>query len=81
MAGLIGKAVTRGRIQYIVALDPAGPLFNFSDANSRVNATDGVYVEVMHTNYGELGFREPVGQTDFYPNFGVNIILSFRDRD
>lgn len=53
-----------------MALDPAGPLFNFSDPNNRVDAGDGVYVEVIHTNYGQLGFREPVGQADFYPNFG-----------
>jgi pancreatic triacylglycerol lipase len=51
-------------------LDPAGPLFSLNDPTDRVASTDGVYVEVMHTNGGLLGFREPIGQADFFPNFG-----------
>lgn len=70
VAGFTGKAVTRGVIEYIVALDPAGPLFNLRDPKNRVAATDGVYVEVIHTNSGQQGFRSPIGQADFYPNFG-----------
>lgn len=69
-AGLVGKAVTRGRIQVILALDPAGPLFSLANPDERVAPTDGVYVEVIHTNGGLLGFREPIGQADFFPNFG-----------
>lgn len=62
--------MTRGRIQVILALDPAGPLFNLVNENERVAPGDGVYVEVIHTNGGVLGFREPIGQADFFPNFG-----------
>jgi pancreatic triacylglycerol lipase len=29
-----------------------------------------VYVEIMHTAGGSLGFGLPLGQADFYPNFG-----------
>lgn len=57
-------------IQKIVALDPAGPLFSVGDVDGRVDANDGVYVEIIHTNYHMLGFREPIGDADFYPNFG-----------
>lgn len=28
------------------------------------------YVEVMHTNGFTLGFGKPLGQADFFPNFG-----------
>lgn len=70
IVGLTGKQVTRGRIQKIVALDPAGPLFSIDTPNERVNRGDGAYVEVIHTNYHMLGFREPIGDADFYPNWG-----------
>lgn len=89
VVGLAGKSVTRGRIQVILSLDPAGkkfetkwissflrnfhvtgPLFSLNNPDGRVADTDGVYVEVIHTNGGTLGFREPLGQADFFPNFG-----------
>lgn len=70
IVGLAGKAVTHGQIQKIVALDPAGPLFQLGSPNDRVNVGDGAYVEIVHTNYHMLGFREPIGDADFYPNFG-----------
>lgn len=53
-----------------MSLDPAGPLFSLDRPDQRVAPTDGVYVEVIHTNGGLLGFREPIGQADFFPNFG-----------
>lgn len=28
------------------------------------------YVEIMHTAGGSLGFGEPLGHADFFPNFG-----------
>lgn len=71
IVGLAGKAVTHGRVQVIMSLDPAGPLFSLDNPNERVAATDGVYVEVIHTNGGGIGFREPIGQADFFPNFGA----------
>lgn len=48
----------------------AGLLFSLDSPSERVTPTDGVYVEVMHTNGGLLGFREPIGQADFFPNYG-----------
>lgn len=61
---MAGKALTRGRVQVITSLDPAGPLFSVNSPNERVEPTDGVYVEVIHTNGGTLGFMEPIGQAD-----------------
>jgi pancreatic triacylglycerol lipase len=68
--GMAGKAVTRGRIQVIMSLDPAGPLFSLNNPATRVAPTDGVYVEIIHTNGGLQGFLEPIGHADFFPNFG-----------
>lgn len=39
-AGIVGKKVTRGRIQTIFALDPAGPLFHMNSPDERVTPTD-----------------------------------------
>ncbi|XP_021709531.1 phospholipase A1-like [Aedes aegypti] len=71
VAGISGKAVGGGRISTIVALDPAYPLVSFWDQNSRVFRDDAQYVEVIHTSGGYLGFLEPIGTADFYPNGGV----------
>lgn len=51
-------------------LFPKGPLFQLNDPDNRVSENDGVYVEIMHTNGGTLGFREPIGHASFFPNFG-----------
>lgn len=45
-------------------------MFSVGNPSERVAATDADYVEVMHTNAGLQGFLEPIGQADFYPNFG-----------
>jgi hypothetical protein len=34
-----------------------------------------VYVEIIHTNGGTLGFGEPIGQADFYPNGGLKLLI------
>jgi pimeloyl-ACP methyl ester carboxylesterase len=69
-AGITGKRVTRGRLHTVVALDPALPLFSMNAPNERVAPTDAEYVEVIHTNAGLLGFDQPIGIADFYPNWG-----------
>jgi pancreatic triacylglycerol lipase len=38
--------------------------------NERLASSDGDYVEVIHTNGWTLGFGEPIGQADFFPNWG-----------
>lgn len=53
-----------------MALDPAGPLFPFDDPTQRTAPADAVYVEIIHTNAGALGMREPIGHASFYPNGG-----------
>lgn len=70
MSGAVGKRVTRGRIANIVALDPAGPLFTIDRPEERLHFTDADYVEVQFTDIGRLGFSQPIGHANFYPNYG-----------
>jgi len=70
IAGLTGKRVARGRLQSVVAMDPAGPLFSMNSPTERVHHTDAVYVECIYTDQGGLGFDEPLGHANFYPNWG-----------
>jgi hypothetical protein len=71
-AGAAGKRTSRGRVQSIVSLDPAGPLFTVGDSANRVHHTDAVHVENIVTDAGNLGFSNPIGHANFYPNWGVN---------
>ena len=47
-AGIVGKKVTRGTIQTIFALDPAGPLFNMNAPNERVTPNDAGTDFLLH---------------------------------
>ncbi|XP_077536290.1 pancreatic lipase-related protein 2-like isoform X2 [Haemaphysalis longicornis] len=57
----------------ITGLDPAGMLFE--DTNVSLSRHDAKFVDVMHTNMGDiktlqLGLRGTQGHVDFYPNGG-----------
>ncbi|XP_063827804.1 lipase member H-like [Ostrinia nubilalis] len=67
---LVGNAgrETGAQVRRITALDPAGPLWGGD--RERLVETDARYVEVMHTNTLFLGFTDPCGHADFYPNGG-----------
>uniref|UniRef100_A0A182J845 Uncharacterized protein n=1 Tax=Anopheles atroparvus TaxID=41427 RepID=A0A182J845_ANOAO len=68
VAGNVGKWQS-GALGTIIGLDPALPFFA-GNAPDRIRDTDADYVEIIHTNGGALGFLEPIGDADFYPNFG-----------
>lgn len=68
-AGYAGRSLGTYSIEGIVALDPAAPLFDWKTA---VYATDAKYVQVIHTQTGLVGYRDPLGHADFYVNFGDN---------
>lgn len=55
----------------LTALDPAGPLWLLD--RQRIVPSDGVYVEVIHTNTAFYGFTDACGDTDFYPNGGIHM--------
>ena len=68
VAGIAGKTVRRGRINTIIGLDPAGPLFDINRVDTRLDYRDAQYVEIIHSNGQFSGFRLPMGHADFYPN-------------
>ncbi|XP_072280374.1 pancreatic lipase-related protein 2-like isoform X2 [Pyxicephalus adspersus] len=73
VAGEAGKR--RPGIGRITGLDPAGPYFQNTPPEVRLNPEDAVLVDVIHTNGWSLhsfgfGMLEPVGHLDFYPNGG-----------
>lgn len=75
VAGAAGKRTVRGLVEFIVGLDPAGPLFSVDDPANRLHHTDANYVEAIITDGGRLGFIHPVAHANFYPNW---VKMSFR---
>ncbi|CAG5122260.1 unnamed protein product [Candidula unifasciata] len=73
VAGYAGEKIPDlGRI---TGLDPAGPYFENTDKSVRLDPSDALFVDVVHTdgkNLLDLGFgmKEQVGHLDFYPNLG-----------
>ncbi|CAG2062982.1 unnamed protein product, partial [Timema podura] len=51
-------------------LDPAGPLYINVAPEHHLDAGDAAHVQVIHTNGGTLGWRDDLGDIDFYPNGG-----------
>jgi hypothetical protein len=52
------------------ALDPARPSFDSKGPGERIDKSDAIQVQVIHTNAGNLGIKETIGDSDFYPNGG-----------
>lgn len=70
VSGYAGKHITSGKIGVIIGLDPAGPLFSVDKPHKRLADTDADYVQVIHTDAGNLSLEGPIGHADFYPNGG-----------
>ncbi|KGL73723.1 Lipase member H-A, partial [Tinamus guttatus] len=71
IAGFVGKKYN-GRLGRITGLDPAGPLFSQKPPEGRLYYTDAQFIDVIHTDIDVLGFRQPLGTIDFYPNGGMD---------
>jgi pancreatic triacylglycerol lipase len=71
VCGMAGKEEAPRRINTIVGLDQANPLFFVDSPESRLDATDADYVESIITSAGTLGFAQHVSHATFYPNGGV----------
>ena len=57
------------------SLDPAGPEFYHSAIADRLDASDALFVDVIHTNDASdvlsgFGYTDPVGHVDCYANGG-----------
>lgn len=73
VAGHVGTRIPG--IARITGLDPAGPMFEKSNLIVRLDPTDAVFVDVIHSDGApleEAGFGTvlPMGHLDFYPNGG-----------
>ncbi|EDW81359.2 uncharacterized protein Dwil_GK12016 [Drosophila willistoni] len=81
VSGYAGKTVGEGKIDTIVGLDPALPLFSYDKPAKRLNSGDAWYVESIQTSGGKLGFLKPIGKGSFYPNGGKKQPGCGRDTD
>jgi hypothetical protein len=66
-----------GRLGRITGLDPAGPYFEYTAPKVRLDVTDALFVDVIHTDgaptyYIGLGLLQSSGHVDFYPNGGLD---------
>nr|CAD7256756.1 unnamed protein product [Timema shepardi] len=76
------KALTKGKskklqqpcippiVCFLAGLDPAYPEYGRRNALGRLNTLDAEFVDVIHTDSGQLGFPNPIGHIDFFPNGG-----------
>ncbi|XP_022097181.1 pancreatic lipase-related protein 2-like [Acanthaster planci] len=74
-AGYAGKRLRN--IGRITGLDAAGPGFENTDADCRLDRSDAKFVDVIHTSSNSLleggaGIEQKIGHMDFYPNGGQN---------
>ena len=67
VCGFTGKTK---KLDGIIALDPAGPNFEHHNKENRLDRNDAKFVEVLHTDAGELGIVHPIGHVDIYLNGG-----------
>ncbi|CAK9795090.1 Pancreatic triacylglycerol lipase (Fragment) [Anthophora quadrimaculata] len=74
VAGNTGSSVTSGRLGRVTGLDPASPGFHLLASNkTKLDSTDALFVDIIHSCGGILGFMQPLGSVDFYPNAGVPV--------
>ncbi|XP_072280372.1 pancreatic lipase-related protein 2-like [Pyxicephalus adspersus] len=79
-AHVAGEAGKREHgIGRISGLDPAGPYFEDTPPEVRLDPTDAIFVDAIHTNapssyfnfgFSGFGMRQTVGNVDFFPNGG-----------
>ncbi|XP_029934664.1 lipase member H [Myripristis murdjan] len=71
LAGFVG-ANLKGRIGRITGLDPAGPMFTGATPEDRLDPTDAMFVDVLHTDMNSFGLRGAHGHIDYYANGGAD---------
>ena len=56
---------------WLLGLDPASLHFITDRTDLRLDESDALYVDVIHSNAGVLGTTIASGHTDFWPNGGI----------
>lgn len=72
-AGRNFNYMTSQLLPRITGLDPANPCFNEGESLTGLSRGDADFVDVIHTNNGALGKKDPIGDCDFYPNGVVTL--------
>ncbi|XP_031831095.1 phospholipase A1 [Nomia melanderi] len=73
VASLTAQIVSKSSaVSEVIGLDPAKPMFEDNNANSRIDRSHAKNVQIIHTCAGLLGMRSAVGTSDFYANGGRN---------
>jgi hypothetical protein len=93
IAGIAGHTYyhrQKKKIGRITGLDPAGPAFyeKGKKDEAKLGKGDALFVEVIHTNMGNLGTDEHSGNVNFVVNKGVyqpfcrnnNVLKNIADR-
>ena len=55
-------------VDKILAVDPAGPIFDHHPPEYRLSQGDATVVHVLHTSSGFYGLEDAIADVDFYPN-------------
>uniref|UniRef100_A0A1I8GRE8 Lipase domain-containing protein n=1 Tax=Macrostomum lignano TaxID=282301 RepID=A0A1I8GRE8_9PLAT len=84
VSGYAGERLSTGskKLGRITGMDPAGPYFENTHPEVRLDPTDARFVDAIHTDgdstlsiiklEGGFGLMQPVGHVDFYPNGGTS---------
>uniref|UniRef100_W8B6W0 Pancreatic lipase-related protein 2 n=1 Tax=Ceratitis capitata TaxID=7213 RepID=W8B6W0_CERCA len=71
LANYVARNLGSFMLPRITGLDPAMPLFITAGVNDKLDPSDAVFVDVIHTNAFVQGKIERCGHADFYMNGGV----------
>ncbi|XP_065091318.1 phospholipase A1-like [Ochlerotatus camptorhynchus] len=74
ISGIAGYSLD-GTVPMILGLDPAGPAFTkpfLVSANKRLDKSDAMFVQAIHTDKNIIGSSTNLGHQDFYTNNGAS---------